>query len=212
MDTEIIKQCSSVPKKEDSTMRKIGIFGGSFNPIHVGHVSLARQLLREAGLDEVWFVVSPHNPLKPQGDLLDEQKRLELVRLALEGEPGLVASDCEFSLPRPSFTWRTLQHLSTSHPDCTFTLLIGGDNLRCFHRWAHAEELLSSYDIVVYPRGEERIDPSTLPPRVRLVDTPLLPVSSTEVRRRIASGEPFAQLVPEKVTERIESEGLYKRK
>lgn len=193
-------------------MKKIGIFGGSFNPIHNGHVSLARRLLREAGLDEVWLVVSPHNPLKPQGDLLDEQKRLQLVRLALENEPGLVASDCEFALPRPSFTWRTLQHLTATHPDCTFTLLIGGDNLRCFHRWAHADELLSNYDIVVYPRGDEAVDAAALPPRVRLVDTPLLPVSSTEVRRRIAAGESIRELVPLKVAEQIESEGLYKRK
>lgn len=191
-------------------MRRIGIFGGSFNPIHNGHVSLGRQLLREARLDEVWFVVSPQNPLKAQGDLLDDAKRLRMVRLALEGEAGLVASDCEFSLPRPSYTWNTLQHLSRRHPDCTFTLLIGGDNLRCFHRWAHAEELQRDYDIVVYPRGDEPIDASALPPRVRLVATPLLPVSSTEVRRRIAAGEPFAHLVPRKVAEMIESEGLYK--
>lgn len=190
--------------------RRIGIFGGSFNPIHNGHVALARQLLRKAALDEVWFVVSPQNPLKAQTDLLNDQKRLELVRLALEGEPGLVASDCEFSLPRPSYTWNTLCHLSQRYPDCEFSLLIGGDNLRCFHRWAHADDLMTHYDIIVYPRDNEPHPSSTsLPPRVRLVDTPLLDISSTEVRRRISHGEPYRHLVPTKVAEVIEREKLY---
>lgn len=184
-------------------MIRTGIFGGSFNPVHNGHVQLARQLLDMAGLDEIWFMVSPQNPLKQQTTLLDEHLRLELVRLALKDDPRLVASDYEFRLPRPSYTWNTLQHLSADYPDRTFTLLIGEDNLRCFHRWAHADELLRSYDIVVYPRGHERIDISSLPSRVRVVDTPLYDISSTEVRRRIQNNEPWDQLVPKAVYEKL---------
>lgn len=185
-------------------MIRTGIFGGSFNPIHNGHVQLACHLLDQAGLDEIWFMVSPQNPLKQQASLLDEHLRLELVRLALEETPRLVASDYEFHLPRPSYTWNTLQHLSSDYPDRTFTLLIGEDNLRCFHQWAHADDILSTYDIVVYPRGhEQHIDPSSLPPRVRMVQTPLYDISSTEVRRRIHNGEPWSQLVPKAVYEKL---------
>lgn len=184
-------------------MTRTGIFGGSFNPIHNGHVQLARHLLDEARLDEIWFMVSPQNPLKAQADLMDERLRLELVRLALADDPRLVASDYEFRLPRPSYTWNTLQHLSTDYPDRTFTLLIGEDNLRCFDRWAHAADLLREYDIVVYPRGHKPIDTATLPPRVRLVNTPLYDISSTEVRRLIREGEPWDTLVPKAVYERM---------
>ena len=117
-------------------MSSIGIFGGSFNPIHKGHVALARQLLRRAQLDEVWFLVSPQNPLKPQSLLLDDNMRLEMARLALKDEPHLVASDYEFHLPRPSYTWNTLQHLSQDYPQHRFTLIIGADNWQLFSRCA----------------------------------------------------------------------------
>ncbi len=177
--------------------RLVGIFGGSFNPIHVGHIALARQLRQLAQLDEVWLMVSPQNPLK-QGstDLLDDQLRYQLTRLALHGEEGIVACDYELHLPKPSYTWNTLQHLRQDYPEDTFTLLIGGDNWQLFPRWYHAEDILREHQIVVYPRRGSTFDRTTLPPSVTIVDTALLDVSSTEIRQRVREGAAVSGLVP----------------
>ena len=153
-------------------MIKTGIYGGSFNPIHNGHIALAQHIMQQAGLDEIWFVVSPQNPLKPSSALLDDSLRLDIVRKALEPYPGLVASDVEFSLPRPSYMWHTLQSL-TRFTDRSFSLIIGADNWECFDRWYRAADIVAHYPIVVYPREGCDIDTATLPPTVRLVDTPL---------------------------------------
>lgn len=184
-------------------MIKTGLFGGSFNPIHTGHISLARQLLRLCGFDEIWFVVSPQNPFKTGCKLLDDDMRLKLAREALENEPGLVASDYEFRLPKPSYTWNTLQHLSKDYHDRQFTLLIGGDNWTAFDRWFHHEDILANYPIIVYPRPEENIDPKTLPDGVTLTDTPLLDISSTEIRDRVRNGEDITGMVPENIKQQV---------
>ena len=178
-------------------MKRIGLFGGSFNPIHTGHISLARQLKELARLDEVWLMVSPQNPLK-QGstDLLDDQLRYQLARLALHGEEGIVASNYELHLPKPSYTWHTLQHLRQDFPQHTFLLLIGGDNWQNFQRWYHADDILREYELVVYPRRGSDIDRSALPSSVNVVNTELLDVSSTEIRQHIRQGEPFGTMVP----------------
>lgn len=132
---------------------RIGLFGGSFNPIHNGHVALGRKMLSAAALDEVWYMVSPQNPLKAaSSDLAPEDVRLQLVQAALDDEPGLKASDYEFHLPRPSYTWSTLHHLQKDYPGAEFVLIIGGDNWECFDRWAHYEDILRNYEVVVYPR------------------------------------------------------------
>lgn len=184
--------------------RRVGIYGGSFNPIHVGHIALARHFLTAVGLDEVWFVVSPQNPFKVNDALLDDRQRLAIVRKALSAESGMAACDVEFHLPKPSYMWNTLQKLSADHPDCTFTLLIGGDNWTRFARWYHADDILSHYSIAVYPRQDDPIDAATLPPQVQLVAAPLLAVSSTDIRRRIAEGRSIARLVPSSVVHDIE--------
>ena len=145
---------------------KIGIFGGSFNPIHFGHVRLARQLLALAGLDEVWFVVSPQNPLKQQSEMLDDRVRLEMVQAALRREKNMKASDVEFRLPKPSYTWNTLEMLKKEHPGDEFTLLIGGDNWERFHLWYKAEEIRKRYPIVVYPRVTNYTQTSPIPSEV----------------------------------------------
>ncbi len=191
-------------------MLHTGLLGGSFNPIHNGHIAIARRLIDCAGLDEVWFMVSPQNPLKRQCDLLDDGLRLELVRLALEGEPQLKACGYEFRLPRPSYTWNTLQHLSADYPDRDFTLLIGGDNAEHFGLWRNADEIARRYRIVVYPRPDATPDTALLPPNAVLADTPMMDISSTEVRRRVRRGEPIDDMVPPKVAQAIARQGLYR--
>ncbi len=179
------------------TPSKIGLFGGSFNPVHVGHIALARQLRTLAQLDEVWLTVSPQNPLKQKdGSLLDDELRFAMLQLALKDEDHLVASDYELHLPRPSYTWNTLQHLKEDYPQHTFTLLIGGDNWQLFPRWYRGDDILRNHRIVVYPRRGSRIDASQLPPQVTLAHTGLLDISSTEIRERVARGEPIEGLVP----------------
>ena len=182
-----------------------GIFGGSFNPIHMGHIGLARDILRLTHLREVWFLVSPLNPFKQQaGDLIADRLRFDMVCRALATEPDLVASDYEFGLPRPSYTWQTLAHLREDYPDRLFTLIIGADNWLAFDRWAHPDDILRHHHIIVYPREGYPIDRASLPPCVTLVDTGLYPVSSTAVRRRVALGQSVDGLVPPAIIPMVE--------
>ena len=178
-------------------MKRIGFFGGSFNPIHNGHIALARQLRLSGGLDEVWLMVSPQNPLKQgSSELLDDRLRYAMARVALHGENGIVASNYELHLPRPSYTWNTLQHLREDFPECTFALLIGGDNWQLFPRWYKAAEILREHRVMVYPREGGQLIADDLPEGVTLVEAELLPVSSTEIRRRVRAGEAIGELVP----------------
>lgn len=166
---------------------RIGIFGGSFNPIHNGHIALAKAILAQCDIDEVWLMVSPQNPLKRDAtDLLDDRLRFEMAQKALEGVEGVKASDYEFHLPKPSYTWNTLQHLSNDYPSDTFILLIGGDNWARFSRWRHWQDILRNHDVVVYPRDEY---PGT-------IQMPLLPISSTEIRERVRRNESIESMVP----------------
>ena len=171
-------------------MRKVAIFGGSFNPIHCGHIALAQAVMKQCAIDEVWLMVSPLNPLKRElSDLLDDQKRLEMAQKALEDVEGVKACDYEFQLPKPSYTWNTLQHLTHDYPDHEFILLIGGDNWAHFQRWRHWKDILRNYRVVVYPRDQY---PGT-------IQVPLLDVSSTEIRQRVQQGESIEGLVPSSI-------------
>ena len=154
-------------------------------------------------------MVSPQNPLKRQSDLLDDAKRLQLAQLALQNEERILACDYEFRLPRPSYTYDTMQALTADYPDYEFTLLIGGDNWQRFPQWYRHDELLRLYPIVIYPRQDSPIDAATLPPGVRVVKTPLMNVSSTEIRQRIREGKPIGRLVPRVVADIIKQEKLY---
>ena len=179
-------------------MKKVGIFGGSFNPIHTGHIALAKSLCEKAGLDEVWFMVSPQNPFKQAAtDLLDDSLRFELVEKALKGESQLKACNYEFHLPKPSYAWHTLQALSKDYPDIDFTLLIGGDNWAAFDKWFHHDDILVHYPIVVYPRQGASI--GAVPQGVTIVETPLLNISSTQIRQAILQGESIHGMVPEAI-------------
>lgn len=183
----------------------IGIFGGSFNPIHVGHIGLAKQILKEVGLDEIWFMVSPLNPFKKAStDLLEDDLRLLITGKALENEPQMKASDYEFHLPKPSYTWNTLHSLSTDFPDCRFSLIIGADNWLAFDKWSHPEYILNNFDIYVYVRRDNTINESTLPPTVHLINAGLFPVSSTEIRKRVKDGLPINGMVPDNIVGLVE--------
>lgn len=178
---------------------RTGIYGGSFNPIHNGHIAIARAMTTRAGLDEVWLVVSPQNPLKPAGSLLADEKRLLMAQTAVSGIPGVTATDYEFHLPRPSYMWNTLQSLSCDFPERDFTLLIGADNWAVFHRWYRADDIIAHYPIAIYPRTGYPIDTASLPPNVKLIDTGLYDISSTQVRELIARGGDITGLVPDSV-------------
>lgn len=174
----------------------VGIYGGTFNPLHNGHIALAKAFLKQCGLDEVWFVVSPQNPFKISNVLLDDNLRLQMVREALKNEPGLKVSDVEFHLPKPSYMYRTLRYLSAEYPGVGFTLLIGGDNWKAFDRWKNADEIVGNYRIAVYPRSGDEIDESQLPDNVVLLKMPLLNISSTEIRQKIRNHRSISGLVP----------------
>ena len=189
----------------------IGLFGGSFNPIHNGHVRLAKSLLQKAALDEVWFLVSPQNPFKQDQQLLDDDKRLQLVRLALKEEPQLMASDFEFHLPKPSYTWNTLQALEQEYPERKFTLLIGGDNWEAFDKWYRYEDILKRHPIIVYPREGSKVSGVKFQASdIQIVKTPLINISSTQIRQRLHEGKSVRGLVNTEVAMVIEQEHLYR--
>lgn len=183
---------------------RTGIYGGSFNPIHNGHIALARQFVSDLNLDEVWFVVSPQNPFKAGDKLLDDYQRLEMVQTALHDEPDMQACDVEFSLPKPSYMWNTLQKLSETYPNREFVLLIGGDNWENFSHWYHADDILQNYSVAIYPRRGQQIDEATLPDNVHLLRASLFDISSTEIRQRVAQGLPVDHLVPAAVVGKVE--------
>lgn len=185
-------------------MIRTGFYGGSFNPIHNGHIALARQFLDDMELDEVWFVVSPQNPFKRNAhDLMADKARFEIVRAATANEPRFCATDYELHLPTPSYTWQTLQSLAHDEPQRSFVLLIGADNWVSFPKWDHYENILEQYDIAIFPRRGYNVNPNTLPPNVTLLNTPLYDISSTDIRHRIAEGLPIDALVPPAVKQMV---------
>ena len=191
--------------------KRIGIYGGTFNPIHVGHLQIASTVVERAIVDEVWLMISPLNPFK-QGadDILPDDDRLRLATKALEGNDRIKASDYEFHLPIPSYTWNTLQHLKSDYADCEFVLVIGADNWTSFPLWKNYLDIIAEYEIVVYPRSGQEIDTATLPQGVTLIDMPLIDVSSTDIRERIARRRSIRRLVPPAIID--DCIQLYRRK
>lgn len=191
------------------TNNKIGLFFGSYNPIHIGHLIIANYMANYTDLDEVWFVVSPQNPFKEKKNLGNMYDRLEMVNLAVEGTEKLRASDIEFSLPKPSYTIDTLTHLKEKYSTKEFSLIMGEDNLANFPKWKNADIILRDYRIIVYPRpgydgGELKNHPA-----VRVTETPVMELSSTFVRQAVKAGKNIQFYVPEKVIDFIEKKGLY---
>ena len=182
----------------------IGIFSGSFNPIHVGHLALANYLCEFEGLDEVWFLVTPRNPFKVGQKLLPDDLRLELVGLAIEGYPKFRVSDLEFHLSRPSYTIHTLQRLHELYPTDRFHLIIGSDNWLSFPHWYKSEEILASSDVLVYPRPGYPVESAEeLPEHVRITASPVLDISATFIRQSMDEGKDIRYFLHPRVYERL---------
>ncbi len=191
---------------------KVGLYFGSFNPIHVGHVELAKYLLHCTSLDEIWFVISPQNPLKQTEKLLCDDMRLAMVRMAVANVPNTKICDVEFHLSKPSYTIDTLTYLSKNYPSSDFTLIIGSDNVPTFNKWKNYLEILKKYPIIVYPRqfsdiSKERKD---YPQMIFMEGAPLFKFSSTEVRENIQQGKNFESMVDTLVFDFIQKYKLYR--
>ena len=178
---------------------RTGIFGGSFNPVHKGHIALAEQILKSGLLDEIWLMVSPQNPLKENNELWDDQFRLHLARLAVAGHPNIQVSDFEFELPRPSYTYFTLRALKKAYPQHLFTLIIGADNWNCFHKWKNYDEILKEYPIIVYPRAGFQAKTPKVPANITFLHLQLYPISSTEIRQKLKQGDDVSPWLDSKV-------------
>lgn len=190
---------------------RTGIFGGTFNPIHLGHLALANYLCEENWVDELWFLITPQNPFKQEQALLDNHLRMKMVEAAIADYPRFKASDFEFTLPRPSYTVTTLQKLSETYPDREFVLIIGADNWAAFDKWKSPEEILRNHRILVYPRPGYEINPHELPAQVKAVNTPLLEISSTFIRESIASGKDIRYFLHPEVYRFIKQHQLYNK-
>ncbi len=198
---------------------KTGLYFGTFNPIHNGHLHIAQYMAQHTNLDEVWLVVTPQNPLKEKSTLLHDEQRLHMAQLAVAHVEGVHVSDVEFTLPKPSYTIDTLTHLTTQHPNTEFVLLMGEDNLRNFDRWKAHQQIIDQHFIYVYPRAiteQEKIEqpqPSKWleHPHLRLCEVPLLPISSTQIRRLIREQKDIATLVPAPVKQYISEQQLYQQ-
>lgn len=190
---------------------RIGIYGGSFNPIHKGHTELAASIVQQGLVDELWLLVSPLNPLK-QGetsDIAEYEHRLSMARLATEDIEGVKVSDFEKNLPLPSYTITTLGELHKAYPEHEFVLVIGADNWERFPRWYHAQEIIDTYSILIYRRPGCEMDETLLPPSVQVVDTPLYDISSTEIRESVKKGRMLLKWVDRKVATYIRVHHLY---
>lgn len=192
-------------------MHHIGLFFGSFNPIHTGHLIIANYMANYTTLEEVWLVVTPHNPLKKKDSLINQYDRLEMVNLAIERAENIRSSTIEFSLPQPSYTIDTLTHLREKYPDKAFTLIMGSDNLVSFHKWKNHEIILRDHHILVYPRPDYPA-PAKLAehPSITITDTPLMEFSSTFIRNAVKAGRNVRYFVPDSVMAFIENKGLYR--
>ena len=191
-------------------MKKVGLFFGSFNPVHVGHLIIANYMATHTDLQEVWLVVSPQNPLKKKKSLARDHDRLHLVRLAIEDNPLLRVSDIEFGMPQPSYTVETLAYLREKHPDYQFVLIMGGDNLGTLHKWKNYEIILRDYKIYVYQRPDYELGQFQNHPSVAIFAAPLMQISASYIRKCIAAGHSIEYLVTEPVFKYITDSNLYR--
>jgi nicotinate-nucleotide adenylyltransferase len=188
---------------------KVGLYFGSFNPIHIGHLIIANHIINNAEVDEVWFVVSPQNPLKESISLLNEQHRYSMVKIAIEDEKKLKVSNVEFSMPKPSYTIDTLIYLSEKFKQHQFTLIIGSDSFLNIKKWKNYKQIILNYNILIYPRLSFPVT-EELAPNIKIITAPLIEISSTQIRKLIKTNKSIRYLVTEKVLDEIELKGYYK--
>jgi len=188
---------------------KIGLYFGSFNPVHVGHMIIANHMAQSTDLDKLWMVVSPHNPHKNKKSLAKNHDRLHLVILALNDNPKIEASDIEFNLPQPSYTIDTLTYLKEKYPHHEFSLIMGGDNLASLHQWKNYKMILEHHDIHVYKRPTHELPELAQHPRVKISEAPLLDISSSYIRKLIKAGKSIEYLVPDKVFHYLKDSSMY---
>ncbi|MCW3119913.1 MAG: nicotinate-nucleotide adenylyltransferase [Chitinophagaceae bacterium] len=189
---------------------KIGLFFGSFNPIHTGHLIIANHVLNETGLDKIWLVVSPQNPFKVSASLLNEYNRLHLARLATEDDNRIKASEIEFKLPRPSYTADTLAYLTEKYPRHEFAIIMGSDSYQNLHKWKNYEVIIKNFPLYIYKREGFEIKP-LLKTHPVILNAPLLQISSTGIRELIKNGKSVRYMLPEKVRDEIEQNRYYKK-
>lgn len=190
----------------------IGLYFGSFNPIHVGHLIIANQLVENSDLDEIWFVVTPHNPFKKKSSLLADYQRLEMVYRATNDYTTLKPTDIEFNLPQPNYTINTLTYLQEKHPKHEFSLIMGEDNLKSFHKWKNYERILDHHNIYVYPRiSEGTVETQfTGHKKINKIEAPIMEISSTMIRNAIKAGKNVKPLLPQNVWEYLDEMNFYR--
>ncbi|WP_028283981.1 nicotinate (nicotinamide) nucleotide adenylyltransferase [Olleya marilimosa] len=191
---------------------KIGLYFGSFNPIHIGHLIIANQLVENSDLDQIWFVVTPHNPFKKKSTLLDNHHRLEMVYLATKDYDTLKESDIEFNLPQPNYTVNTLAYLTEKYPEKEFSLIMGEDNLKSFHKWKNYQVILDHHNIYVYPRiSEGKVETQfDNHPKIHHVEAPIMEISSTLIRNSIKAGKNIKPLLPNHVWSYLDEMNFYR--
>jgi nicotinate-nucleotide adenylyltransferase len=192
-------------------VKKTGLFFGSFNPIHIGHLALANYMLSFTDLDEVWFVISPHNPLKDKQSLLAQNHRLYMVKLAVENHPKFKASDIEFKLSQPSYTINTLTYLKEKYPKKNFNLIMGMDNLQNFHKWKNYEQILDKHSIYVYPRQYSNAGSFINHPNIKITEAPVMEISSSFIRKAVLDKKDVSCFMPEKVAAYVSEMNFYKK-
>ncbi|AEV33114.1 nicotinate (nicotinamide) nucleotide adenylyltransferase [Owenweeksia hongkongensis] len=190
--------------------KKTGLYFGTFNPIHIGHCVIAQHMLEFTDLDEVWFVVTPHNPHKKKNTLLDDYQRLHMVQLAVDDQYKMQVSNMEFDLPQPSYTATTLAHAVEKYPNHEFSLIMGADNLETFHKWRNYEWILEHHHIYVYPRIESDGGDLKLHPHVTITEAPIMQIASTDIRNAIKDGKNVSFMLPEKVWKYVDEELFYR--
>jgi len=188
----------------------VGLYFGSFNPIHVGHLIIASHILNESELDRIWFIVSPLNPFKKTENLLNEYDRQHLVQKAIEGDARMKASDIEFALPKPSYTVHTLAYLEEKYPEHRFCIIMGSDGFQNLDKWKNPETIIAAYPIIIYKRPGFEVD-NKLNANITVMNAPLLEISSTHIRALIQSGKSIKYLVPPAVEEEIMRSGMFKK-
>jgi len=188
----------------------VGLYFGTFNPIHVGHMIIANHMAENSDLDQVWFVITPHSPFKTKNSLLNDYHRFDIVQRAIENYPKLRASNVEFKLTQPNYTYKTLAVLQEKYPEHDFALIMGEDNLATLHKWKNHELILNNHRVFVYPRPNVAKSALANHDKVTFVDAPLMEISATDIRRSIKEGKNIRPLLPEGVSDYIYEENFYK--